>query len=69
MDSQTLVRLLTPAGRTACVQIRVASLSNRGRLDSASERLRHKNTGIEPVLFEGGPKGWIRLPLAAWAFA
>ena len=50
MDSQTLVRLLTPAGRTACVQIRAANLSNLGRLDSASERSRHKKTGIEPVV-------------------
>jgi hypothetical protein len=46
MDSQTLGRLLTPAGRT----IRVANLSNLGRFDSASELPRHKKTGIKPVV-------------------
>ena len=50
MDSQTLRRLLTPAGRALRVQIRVANLSNLGRFDSASERSRHKKTGIKPVV-------------------
>jgi len=50
MDSQTLGRLRNGAGRTACVQIRVANLSNLGRFDSASELSRHKKTGIKPVV-------------------
>ena len=50
MDSQTLRRLRNGAGSASRVQIRAANLSNLGRLDSASERSRHKKTGMKPVV-------------------
>ncbi len=63
IDSQTKACLLTPAGRTACVQIALRNLSNQGG-ENQSLGTQKIKPAIRRVYFFGVPKG-IRTPVAA----